>query len=388
MGTRHRLGTFVTVVALLSLVALRSAANWEEEGGPALAPSDAGGCTSATPKIYIGDFNEDGRSDLGIYRADENAFYVSLSTGSRFDAPGSGRWVASNFFGHSGGQYYVGDFDGDDKSDLGFFNPGNNSFHVSTSTGEAFGGYGSGQWIAPNQFGHSNGRFYVALFNGGRKADLGFFDAGNSSFHVSLSTGSAFGADHSGQWIAPGTFGHPGGQYHIGDYDKDGSQDLGYFEPSNNSFHISFSNGEGFGGPGSGQWIAPGTFGHSGGRFYVGDFDGDDKADLGFFNPGNNSFHVNLSTGGSFGSIGSGRWVDPNTFGHQGGEYYVGNFDGDAEGKADLAFYEPSDNSFHVSLSTGLGFDASGSGKWASLNLCRLYLPLTFDKQRVSTLGD
>jgi hypothetical protein len=340
------------------------------------------GCTTTSPEIHIGDFDADGRSDLGIYWADDNSFYVSLSNGEGFDAPGSGMWDAANAFGPQSGRHLIGDFDGDRKSDLGFFYHGNNSFHVSTSTGTGFGGEGSGRWIAPGAFGHRDGRFYVAFFNGGLKADLGFFDPTDESYHVSLSTGSAFNAPHSGRWIAPGTFGHAGGEFYIGDYTRDGTQDLGYFEPNDNTFHISMSNGEAFDRPGSGQWIAPNAFGHRNGKYYVGDYNGDERADLGFFNPGDSSFHVNLSTGSSFGKPGSGRWIEPNTFGHEGGQYFVGNFDGDEGGTSDLAFFEPRNNTFHVKLSNGTGFGDTGSGRWADLNLCRTYLPVAFDRQR------
>jgi hypothetical protein len=365
---------------LLCLVAVRSppATQGEEPGGAVRLAVNA--CATLPPELYIGDFDGDSRSDLGILYLEDHSFHVSLSNGKRFAAPGSGEWLAPNVFGNPAGQYYVGDFDGDLKSDLGFFNPANNTFHVSTSTGSGFGGEHSGRWIAPNEFGHANGRFYVAFFNGGRKADLGFFDRDDNSFWVSLSTGTSFGAKHSGQWIEPGTFGHAGGQYHIADYDDDGSQDLGYFESANNSFHINFSNGEAFWGPGTGEWIAPGAFGHIGGRYRTGDFDGDGRGDLGFFEPGDNSFHVNLSTGSSFGKTGSGRWISPNGFGDMGGQHLVGNFDRDEAGKTDLLFYDPSDNSVHVKLSYGSGFTVGG--QWASLNLCRLYLPLVADKHK------
>ena len=380
MRKRNPFGVLCSLSILLCLVLVRSPAAAQEgepEGSVRVADHP---CTTLPPELFIGDFDGDGRSDLGILYQEDYSFYVSLSIEERFAAPGSGEWLAPNVFGNRDGQYYVGDFDGDLKSDLGFFNPADNSFHVSLSTGSGFGGEGSGRWIAPGAFGHSNGRFYVAFFNGGRKADLGFFDLNDNSFWVSLSTGSSFGADHSGQWIAPGTFGHAGGQYYTGDFNNDGSQDLGYFEPADNSFHVNLSNGEAFWKSGSGRWIEPGTFGHSNGRYLVGDFDGDEKADLGFFNFGDNSFHVNLSTGSDFGALGSGRWIAENGFGHPGGQHFVGNFNGGEHGKSDLAFYEPGNNGVHVRISNGSGFYEGH--QWVSLNRCLLYLPVTFDRRR------
>jgi hypothetical protein len=366
---------FLAWVVTLSLVALSSSVSWGagEEVGSADAISAY--CTDTLPDVYIGDFDGDGRADLGLFWPDDNTFHVSLSTGKRFGDDGSGQWVAPNAFGNRDGQYYVGDYNGDGRSDLGFFNPGDNSFYVSISNGEGFGAIGSGQWIAPNQFGHRDGRYYVAFFNGGLKSDLGFFDPTDNSFWVSLSTGSAFNAKHSGQWISPNTFGHANGEYYIGDYNEDGSEDLGFFEPANNSFYISFSDGEGFYGPRSGQWIAPNTFGHAGGRYYVGDYDGDGDADLGFFEPADNSFHVALSSKTSFPASDRKRWVAPNALGHRDGQYYVGDLNGG--GKSDLGFYDPANRSFYVGLSTGYpGFDFTGSGYWANLRICRSYLPM------------
>jgi hypothetical protein len=380
MRKRNPFSALFAFSILLCLVMVRSSvvAN-EGEPDDAVRPA-ADDCATLPPKLYVGDFDGDGRSDLGILYLEDHSFHVSRSNGKRFAAPGSKEWLAPNEFGHPSGQYLVGDFDGDLKADLGFFDPSDNSLHVTTSTGSGFWGEHSGRWIAPDEFGHSNGRFYVAFFNGGRKADLGFFDMNDASFWVSLSTGTSFGAKHSGQWIAPGAFGHAGGQYHIGDYNEDGSQDLGYFEPSNNTFHINFSNGEQFWGPGTGQWIEPGDFGHSNGRYRAGDYNGDAIADLGFFSFGDNSFHVSLSTGSHFWGSGSGRWMAPNTFGHQDGQHFVGNFDGDEEGKTDLAFYEPSDNSVHVRLSNGSGFKERT--QWARLDRCLSYVPVVFDRHK------
>jgi hypothetical protein len=359
----------VAWVVVLSLVALSSSVSWGEEAPASSSFAFLPFCSKPRTDIYVGDFDGDGRSDLGVFRGVDNSFHVLLSTGKLFGDEGSGRWVEPNQFGNANGKYYIGDYDGDERSDLGFFDAADNSFHVSLSTGERFGGAGSGRWIGPNEFGHRDGRFYVAFFNGGLKSDLGFFDPADNSFWVTLSTGSAFGAKHSGQWISPSTFGHAGGEYYIGDYDEDGSEDLGFFEPANNSFYISFSDGEGFYGPHSGQWIAPGTFGHAGGRYYVGDYDGDGDADLGFFEPTGtyaNSFWVARSSGTSFPAGDRRRWVDPNKLGHAGGQFFIADFNGG--GKDDLGFWDPADGSFTVGLSTGYpGFDFTGSGVWANV---------------------
>jgi hypothetical protein len=370
MGKRTNLLTIALAVTL-SLVAFSSSVSRGEEEAPASSSfAFLPYCSKVRMDIYIGDYDEDGRSDLGIFRGKDNTFHVLLSDGDEFGAEDSGQWIGPNQFGNSNGQYYIGDYDGDDRSDLGFFNAANNSFHVNLSTGEGFGALGSGRWIDPNGFGNRNGRFYVGFFNGGKKSDLGFFAPSNNSFWVSLSTGTAFGAKYSGQWIAPGEFGNRNGRFYVGDINRDGSQDLGFFEPANSSFYVSLSNGEDFGKDGSGRWIPPGEFGNAKGEYYVGDYDGDGDADLGFFEPGDNSFYVARSAkrDGEWGFPESERerWIEPGAFGHGDGLFYVGDFNGG--GKDDLGFYDPADGSFTVGLSTGYpGFDYTGSGVWANI---------------------
>jgi hypothetical protein len=358
---------------MFSLLALSSAASLGSEHTVGDVPAIPGDSAGAIPEFYVGDFDGDGMSDLGLFWPNHNTFDVTLSTGESFGASGSGHWIEANVFGHRDGRYLVGDYNGDDKSDLGFFEPADNSFHVNISTGHSFDGSRTGRWIDPGEFGHRGGQYYVGLFNGGRKADLGFYEPANNSFHVTLSTGGGFNGLNSGQWLPPNVFGHPRGRFRIGDYNKDGSQDLGFFDPDDNSFHIAFSDGTRFD-PNSQEWISPNEFGHRDGEYYVGDYNKDRRADLGFFEPADNSFHVTLSTGGRFDGPGSGAWVEPNQFGHRDGQYTVGDYDGD--GRSDLGFFDPADNSFHVSLSTGTEFNVAGSGVWARFNPPRLYVPL------------
>jgi hypothetical protein len=369
-----RVSFFVAWVVTLSLVALSSSVSWGAGEGVGAADALSIYCRDALPEVYIGDFDEDGRDDLGLFWPDNNTFHVSLSTGKRFGDEGSGQWVGPGAFGHSGGQYYVGDFDGDDRDDLGFFDPNNSSFHVSLSTGSSFAGTGSGRWLDPLEFGNANGRYYVAYFNGGKKADLGFFYPANNTFWVTLSTGSGFEMPKNNPWIKSNEFGNANGKYYTGDFTEDGTEDLGFFEPANNSFYISMSDGEDFGQAGSGQWIAPNTFGHAGGQYYIGDYDGDGDADLGFFEPADNTFWVALSNRREFPPDRRQRWVDPNELGHAGGQYFVGDFNGG--GKDDLGFYDPTNGTFYVGLSTASGFDFTGSGVWANLRMCRSYLPM------------
>jgi hypothetical protein len=373
---------YLALAMLIGLATLSSAASWADEEPDGSARAVSAGCNDTVPDLYVGDFDGDGRADLGIFWSDDNSFQVALSTGKGFGDEGSGIWVRPGAFGHANGQFLIGDYNGDGRDDLGFLNPDNATFYsfsVKLSDGESFEEEGGGRWLAPGEFGNRNGRYYVAYFNGGKKADLGFFHYADNSFWVSLGTGEpGFDARHSGKWIDPSDepFGNRNGSYYTGDFNEDGSEDLGFFEPADDSFHVSASDGTDFYADDSGVWIEPGTFGNENGQYFVGDFDGDGDADLGYFNPGDDSFFVARSDKvPPFPPKKRERWIEPGDFGNSNGTFFVADFNGG--GKDDLGFYNPSDRTFHVTLSTGYpGFDFTGSGQWASLGRCRAFLPM------------
>ncbi|MCW5981415.1 MAG: VCBS repeat-containing protein [Bryobacteraceae bacterium] len=327
---------------------------WDTDGDGLSDSLEVANGSNPLVRNVTSDWDGDGRADLGFFEPADSSFHVNLSTGTAFFGPGTGRWIDPNQWGHAFGRFFVADFNGDGKADLGFFEPADNSFHVNLSTGNGLFGAGSGRWINPNQWGHAGGRFYIGDFNGDGRSDLGFFEPADNSFHVNLSTGAGFFGPGSGRWITGNTWGNAGGRFYVGDFNGDGKTDLGFLEPADNSFRVNLSTGAGFFGPESGRWIGSNQWAHAGGRHMVADFNGDRKADLGFFEPADNSFHVNLSTGTGFFAAGSGRWVPPGGFGSSAGRYFVADFTGD--GLSDLAFYNVQDNLLKVIRSAGTRF--------------------------------
>lgn len=285
-----------------------------------LEPGEFG---SNRDNFFPGDFDGDQALDLGYQETNDNSFHVNISGVFRGSGPGGGRWVSPNGFGTTAGRYYVGDYNGDGRDDLGYFQPSDNTFHVALSTGAGFFGAGSGLWIGSGGFGSKRDNFFPADYNGDGFTDLGYFEDTNSSFHVTLSTGSGFNGPGSGVWVPAGGFGSPNGRYYVADYNGDGRDDLGFFEGATNSFHVAISIGAGFFGPGSGLWITSGGFGTDGSRYYPGDFNGDRLADIGYFDTNNNTFSVAISTGAGINWGASGQWIASNQFGDATGRHYV-----------------------------------------------------------------
>ena len=122
------------------------------------------------------------------------------------------------------------------------------------------------------------------------------------------------------------------GKFYIGDFDGNGGDDLAFFA-ADNSMHIAPHSATGFA---VGREWGPNAFGHQDGQFYIGDFDGDGRSDFAFFEPADNSIHIRLNKATGF--IDGSGWGS-NVFGNKGGKFLVGDFNGD--GKSDFAFVEP-----------------------------------------------
>jgi hypothetical protein len=286
-------------------------------GGQWIPPNGFG---SQRNNYYPGDFNGDGIIDLG-YMESDSAFYVSVGTKTGFGGPGSGQWFGPGAYGTlEGGRYFVGDFTGDGADDLYYFENGSNQHYVNVSSRSGFWAPGSNIWSASNSFGWTRDRFYPGDFNGDGKVDMAFFETGNNSMYVALSSGSSLGPAQQWTW---GSFGNANGRFLTGDFNGDGKDDLHFFNNGDKSHSVSISTGGTFEGAGSGRWIGFYGWGTYQDNYYVGDFNGDGKADLGYHE--NLAFYVNPSTGSGFNGPGVGRWLSPNNFSNTTGRFYVSN---------------------------------------------------------------
>jgi hypothetical protein len=275
---------------------------------------------------YVGDFNGDGKSDLLFQWFDGSGNFhntVAPSLGSTFGGPSD--WLANV---GQGAQTYIGDFNGDGKADLLFgWMDGSNNWHMTVSLSQGGSFSSPVDWLLNQGQGT---QIFIGDYNGDGKSDvaMGWYDAsGNWHWTVALSNGSSFlpGSDwliNQGQ----------GSQVFVGDFNGDGKSDLLFsWTDDAGNFHnsVAISTGSSF--AGAQDWLMNQG---QGAQIYVGDFNGDRKTDLMFtwFDGGGNWHNsVALSTGSSFN--GSSFWLDNEG---QGVQYLLGDFTGDK--KTDLLF--------------------------------------------------
>ena len=172
---------------------------------------------------FAGDFDGDGRCDLAnlFNQSGSISIDVRLSFGTTFAAI---RWATQSGGWLEGMLWRVGDYNGDGRDDLcSIFNHGGSiSMDVHASTGNSFA---RSRWATQQGAWIDGMIWFPGDFNGDGRDDIAvhFNHGGKNSVDVHASTGNAFvlqrWATQQGNVIA-------GMWWFLGDYDRDGKQDL------------------------------------------------------------------------------------------------------------------------------------------------------------------
>jgi RHS repeat-associated protein len=138
---------------------------------------------NSNARVFVGDFNGDGSSDLLLVRPTSTTpsaaeLWIGISTGSRFEWS---QWASAWGWGpiadaHSEARWFVGDFNGDGKTDV-LFNWNDGSFWVGTAQGSTAMAFA--RWTIVNGWGgvvgaHSPARVHLGDFDGDGRIDYSF----------------------------------------------------------------------------------------------------------------------------------------------------------------------------------------------------------------------
>lgn len=213
-------------------------------------------------RVLAGDYDGDGRADLGVYRQgnwyiqrSRNGTLLGVQFGLGTDIPASS------------------DFDGDGKADIAVFRPSNGVWYIMNSSDNAV-------QIIP--FGQNEDLPRAADFDGDGKADLAVFRPGIGTWYVLQSANGTFVAQQFGQ----------NGDVPVPlDFDGDGKADVSVFRPANGVWYSLRSSDGGF---------RADQFGQDGDKITPGDYDGDGKTELAVFRPSNGLWYMIRSSNQEF----------------------------------------------------------------------------------------
>ena len=324
---------------------------------------------------HLGDFDGDGKDDLLVhngnslmlYRSLGNAFDVAFSCVDR--VPGSWQFQAHD-------QFFIGDFDGDHQMEVVVFNgqdwvmpylglldsDGQGGLHLVARYDGSMPGW---QFTAGDQF-------FVGDFDGDGKADLYVFNGHNWSMpYVGMlrSNGSSLSLVHRYDATMPGWQMKPGDQHFVGDFNGDGKADLWVFNGGEWSIpYLTCMLSQGTSLTQAHRWDStmPDWQMKPGDQHFIGDFDGDGKTDLYVFNGSDWSMaYLGMlkSDGANLAMV---HRYDGNAPGWQmrkNDQHWVADVNGD--GKADLFVYNWQDWSTQY-LGTMISNGSSLSASWVA----------------------
>ena len=290
--------------------------NFVASYGSCLAPQ------SASPTRF--DFDNDGKSDISVFRPSNGVWYVANSSG--------GYNIFQ--FGQNGDLPVSADFDGDGKADAAVFRNGN-WYRLKSSNG-AYDGVA---------FGLATDIPAAADFDGDGKTDVAVFRPSSGTWYV-LNSGNGS--------LSVAQFGTAGDVPMPGDYDGDGKADINIFRPSNGTWYRLNS--------GNGSFFAI-QFGANSDKAVSGDFDGDGKYDVGVFRNSNGGWYVLRSSNGS---------LLATTFGTSGDIPVASDYDGD--GKTDISVFRPSGGNWYRLNSSNNSFAAAQFGVGSDIPVQSYYV--------------
>jgi hypothetical protein len=239
---------------------------------------DTGSITAAslalqiTPSRARADFDGDGRTDVSVFRPGDGNWYLNKST----------EGFSSINWGLAGDVPAPGDFDGDGREDTVIFRPSTGTWWMLLSSGGT----------SATQFGAFGDVPVAGDYDGDSITDIAVYRPGNTFWYIKYSSnGSLLFLD----------FGQVGDAPVPGDYGGDGVTDLAVFRPSNGSWWIRHSHN---------LSLRVFVFGNSFDRPVPADYDGDNKTDIAIWRPSNGQWWSISSLNSSVSTVAFGLPAD------------------------------------------------------------------------------
>jgi hypothetical protein len=315
--------------------------------------SSLGNLVDGKHAFYSGDFDGNGKSDVLVYGSADGSWRVGLSDGTNLTwqvastTPGFGNFFDGNH------RTFIGDFSGDGKSDVLFYNKGDGNWWLGTSAGTTIAWTKAGNTSGFGNLLDGSHALYTGDFDGNGKLDVLMYYNGDSNWWLGASDGANLTWTKVANTSGYGNLLEGSHRVVVGDFDGNGKSDVLMYYNGDGNWWLGASDGAHL------NWAqasasAGGNFADWNHRIFVGDYDGDGKSDVAVYDSSDSSFRVGRSDGVNltWHAAGSGSGVanllDNNRL------LYGGDYDGD--GKSDFLSYGAADGNWRVGRSDGTSF--------------------------------
>lgn len=303
----------------------------------------------STKKTVMHDYDGDGRADVGVRRASNHYWYIRNSQQNT----SSGDYIQRFEFGLREADIPLsGDFDGDGKTDFAFRRTSNQTWYIFNSSGiDRLTGNSDG--VTRRVFGRDKDDIPVpADFDGDGKTDLAVYRPGNKHWYILNST-KVDALSGSSDGISRFPFGDSDNDMPVpADYDGDGKADIAVRNSANFTWKIRNSSGiDELSNNDDGVSVR--VFGRNEADIPVpADFDADGKADIAVRRPSTSTWYVLNSSGSNYNSS-RGDGIQRIVFGRSENDIPIAaDYDGD--GFADFAVRRPDSHIQYILNSTGV----------------------------------
>jgi hypothetical protein len=200
-----------------------------------------------------GDWNGDGTDEVGSWRPSTRRFYL--------DANGNGRWdgatggdIQTSPFGLATDVPVAGDWNGDGTDEVGFWRPSTRKFSLDANGNGRWDGAAGGDTVT-SAFGRATDVPVTGDWNGDGTDDVGYWRPSTRKFSLDANgNGRWDGAAGGDTQTSP--FGLATDVPVTGDWNGDGTDDVGYWRPSTRKFSLDANGNDRWDGTAGGDTVS------------------------------------------------------------------------------------------------------------------------------------
>ena len=332
----------------------------------------------ARHQVFVGDFDGDGKSEPLFYYAGDGNWWMAHSDGTSLAWHNAGN--ASGFGDLLDGtrEIFTGDFNGDGKTDVMFYYRGDGHFWLGISDGNLLAWH-----LASDASGFGNlldgaHRILTGDFNGDGKTDVFFYNRGDGHLWLGISDGNTLTWHQAGDASGFGSLLDGSHPLYVGDFNGDGKRDLMFYYEGDGTWWMGLCDGQQITWHSAGNTQGFGNLIDRTRKILIGDFDGDRKTDVLFHYEGDGNWWLGRSDGNQLTWSNAGTTSGMIDWSHR---LYAADFDGD--GRTDILAYDAGLDRWSIGASNGTALvwhvASDGAGLGNLLDPSRIVLIGDFD---------
>ena len=187
---------------------------------------------SAGDLPVTGDWNNNGIPEIGVYRSSTRTFYLDINGNGVWNGAGTDRQYT---FGSAGDLPVTGDWNNNGISEIGVYRPSTHTFYLDINGNGVWNGAGTDRQYT---FGSAGDLPVTGDWNNNGISEIGVYRPSTRTFYLDINGNGVWnGASTDRQY----TIGATGDKPVSGDWNNDGITEIGVFRPSTHSFYLDYS---------------------------------------------------------------------------------------------------------------------------------------------------